>query len=265
MNRRRPTVELLCLVEDSKGIIRGNMAEPRPAATTEDVGKICLTEREENTSNDVLSTARTLANVESVRDEEKAAAFRVQPQNEQVVDSFATVAEVLEIAELAINTALAKLYECLIDTAKPTTINTLEDCDLDRYRLFVRRAVPHALGALLASTLQDDKKICDALETAVVQDVGTKNIAKEVAKVLVCDPAIVALIGTKVVNWLIRPLVGYWSKKLVQSHFLRFHLDLTVCRPKVKKIAARRVKRLGGRLVTVASYHVRHQRQTDCL
>lgn len=44
--------------------------------------------------------------------------------------------------------------------------------------------------------------------------------------------------------------------------FLRLHLDLTIYRRKVRRTAKSRVKRRRGRLVIVASRHMRHRFQT---
>lgn len=112
------------------------------------------------------------------------------------MNSSATVAEVLKIADRAIDAALGKLDERVIATTEQTIINTLENCDSNYDKVFVHRLIRIVLEDLLASILQNDKKIRGALEGSEAQVSRLRNLAKEIEKVFVSDPAILAPIGT---------------------------------------------------------------------
>lgn len=52
------------------------MAGSSSATPTEEIGKVCLTRRKENTSKVISSMSRALEAAEAARDGEKASAFR---------------------------------------------------------------------------------------------------------------------------------------------------------------------------------------------
>lgn len=79
-------------------------------------------------------------------------------------------------------------------------IDILQSRKSHHEEVFVCQVGWSALEELLASMLQDNMGIHNALEPAKAQVAGTRNLAGEIAKVLVSDSAILALIGTYVVK-----------------------------------------------------------------
>lgn len=124
--------------QDREAISRGNMAEPRTATMTKDVGDFHLTWHEKDRSEVFSSKAQALATVEAAINDVKAGASWAQSRKEQGTTSFVTVAEVSEIASHATNIALENLNERVIKMAEQTIIDKMECCDMDHYKVLVR-------------------------------------------------------------------------------------------------------------------------------
>lgn len=75
----------------------------------------------------------------------------------------------------------------------------MESCDTEHNGVVVRRAVWSALRDLLAPILEDETETQEASEAAVAPVTGTRSLAKEISKGLVCESAIFFPIGTYVV------------------------------------------------------------------
>lgn len=114
------------------------------------------------------------------------------------MDSLATVAEVSEIPDHAISTALEKLDESVTDMARPTIINTLENCDSESNKMFARRVFQNVLRDVLASILENDTGIRDVFEAVVAHIVRARNLAKETANLLDSETVEPAPSGTYV-------------------------------------------------------------------
>lgn len=141
-----------------------------------------------------------LTAAELAKKEEKASALRDRSRKGQGMNSFATVAKILDTANHATNMELKKLDEHVINTARQTSLRTLEKCNSDHDKVFVRWEVQNSLQDLLASILKYDAGFQDAFETTVVSLAGTGNLIKEANRVLINDATILALIGTFVVK-----------------------------------------------------------------
>lgn len=89
-----------------------------------------------------------------------------------------------ERADHAINMALEKLNERVIDMAEQKIIDVLDNCDFDHNKVFIRWAIGSAPRDLLTSILDEDTGIRDVFEAAVCQLVRTSSTAREIAKVL---------------------------------------------------------------------------------
>lgn len=200
VNTCRTAQNLLHPVDDPKKIGCENVATPSAAAMTEEIGEVCFSRRGENPPQIISSMTSALDAAVTTKDEEKASASRGLSNKGHEMDLFATVTKVSEIAGHAIDMALEKLDERVIIMAEQTIIGTLENCDSDYNKVFVRRAIWSAQRDLLASILKDDTKICVAFETGVDQFGQTSRIAGKGEKVLVSEPAIPAPFGTYVVK-----------------------------------------------------------------
>lgn len=90
--------------------------------------------------------------------------------------SFATIAEMSDIADHATTVTLGKLDECVISMAEQKIICTIKNCDFDHSKVFVCQAIQSSLRDLLVSTLEDGTRVCDAFKAGVFQVVETRNM-----------------------------------------------------------------------------------------
>lgn len=199
-NTRCTAKDLMHLVDAPEKLLCGNSAGPSNAAMTEDVGEVRPTGHEGTTSEVVSSMGQALAAAKAEKDEKEAGASGAQTQTKNGMESLKTVTKASEIAISDINMALEKLDGCVIDMAEQTIIDSLEESASYHNKASVRQAIGSALRGLLASILENDNGFCDIFEVVVAQVVGTSSPEREVAKVLVSNPAILAPISTYVVK-----------------------------------------------------------------
>lgn len=114
--------------------------------------------------------------------------------------SFATVVYVSKTADHTINITFKTLDERVVDMGEQAIIHPSKCFDSNNEKIFVRRAIRSDLKDVLGSFSHVDMKIRDSLQPAMVHSLGTKNLSKEAAKVLISYQSIVTLKGTYVVK-----------------------------------------------------------------
>lgn len=101
MNTHRAAKDPAGLVEDIGPIMHANLSRSSTATMAAKSEDVCLTRRENDTTDVISSTGKALPAVEAEEKEKKACALRDCSQKRQLMVRFATVAKVSKIAAYA--------------------------------------------------------------------------------------------------------------------------------------------------------------------
>lgn len=205
-NSRREEKHLVGLSSDTEKVVCSNTAGTSTLRVVAESGDDHSTGRDESSSIEASSMADVLTATEMAKQMSKKSPSQMQSSTEPRLDALATKGETENVAHQTTDHPLELLDRRVVDVAEQTIICALENFNSDVNTSFILCVICNALHDLLFSILQEDTEIRKAFETAEIHVTGGRrggggeSQAKEVAKLLVGDPLVSALIETLVVE-----------------------------------------------------------------